>query len=320
MDTRRAQDLLRHITQDEDYGVSQITKISLAEGIYVINKILPECINKAESESNDNDAGYFNAMMQKYRPIILEKIRTAQRIWIAYSDLTGYPYILDGDLIAIYDYAQHTKVEKVLNDAGYHVIFGGEENSNFKNEIAHMYRNGYKNIRFIGEKMEPFVVAREELYPYETFFTQDYMTNPGLQAALISFVQESKRQGVQQGREEVLKRREDAVIEAIINAEYMVPCTKEEDDDTVEIAHPYVDLTERITDQKDGEQIIAVPVFTDGFEMEKCYEGQYENMLYRFDELADMIDKLDASGIIINCLGIGYYVDKKTMKRIARKA
>ena len=42
--------------------------------------------------------------------------------------------------------------------------------------------------------MEPFVVEREELYPYEEFFKDDYITNPGLQAAMLNYFQEFRKQ------------------------------------------------------------------------------------------------------------------------------
>ena len=37
MDARRAQDLLKHITQDEDYGLKAMQKASLAECISMVN-------------------------------------------------------------------------------------------------------------------------------------------------------------------------------------------------------------------------------------------------------------------------------------------
>lgn len=43
MDARRAQDLLKHITQDEDYGLKAMQKASLAECISMVNNVLPEC-------------------------------------------------------------------------------------------------------------------------------------------------------------------------------------------------------------------------------------------------------------------------------------
>ena len=53
MDARRAQDLLKHITQDEDYGLKAMQKASLAECISMVNNVLPECQKKAYEDGND---------------------------------------------------------------------------------------------------------------------------------------------------------------------------------------------------------------------------------------------------------------------------
>ena len=56
MDARRAQDLLKHITQDEDYGLKAMQKASLAECISMVNNVLPECQKKAYEDGNDNES------------------------------------------------------------------------------------------------------------------------------------------------------------------------------------------------------------------------------------------------------------------------
>lgn len=318
MDARRAQDLLKHITQDEDYGLKAMQKASLAECISMVNNVLPECQKKAYEDGNDNDAGFFSKMTENYRALIIDKIKEENLLWIAYTDLTGYPYMIDGDMIVIYDFAAAKQIEADLNKAGYRVTFGNVDKDAFKTEIAHMYRNGYKKIRFMDGKMEPFVVEREELYPYEEFFKDDYITNPGLQAAMLNYFQEFRKQAPLENRGDILKRREQIMIDMMLNAEYMVPCVKEETEEEVEISHHFIDITDRVTEKEEGEQVIAIPVFTDGFEMDKCYEGHHENMLYKFDELVSLMDELGASGIIINCLGISYFMRTALMKKILK--
>ena len=51
-------------------------------------------------------------------------------------------------------------------------------------------------------------------------------------------------------------------------------------------------------------------------EMDKCYEGHHENMLYQYDELVNLVEELGASGVIINCLGISYYMKLELMHKI----
>ena len=194
--------------------------------------MLPDCVATAQNDNNINDAGFFSQMIHNYYPLILDKIKNAEHLWVVYSDNTGYPYMIDGDLFVLYDYANHAELEKKLNTAGYQVALESVTPTDFRNEVAHMYRNGYEKIRFTDGKGEPFVVAKEDLYSFEDFFNEEYMTNPGLQRAMIEFFQEfRKNTAADAGREEILKKREDAMIRTMVHAEYMVPCIKEETED-----------------------------------------------------------------------------------------
>jgi hypothetical protein len=320
MDARRAQDLLKHICQDKDYGAGVLSKLPLAEVIAVVNKLLPECLDEAKDKRNDNDVAFFKEMLNRYRPLAIDKIKKADRLWVGYCELTGYPYIIDSEkMVVLYDYTESSRVEAQLGFAGYQVSFGKADREAFFSEIGHMYRNGYKKILFIDGKSEPFEVEREELYSYDEYFDDEYITNPGLESTMIAYFQEVRKHAPVEDRTELIKTREDAMVGQLLASEFMVPCIKEETEEEIEISHPYVDLTDRVKDKAEGEQVIAIPVFTDGYELDKCYEGHHENMLYKFGELADLTDELGASGIIINCLGISYYMDKKTMSKIIAK-
>ena len=83
----------------------------------------------------------------------------------------------------------------------------------------------------------------------------------------------------------------------------------------IEISFQYLDVTEQIGSDN-GEKVIAIPVFTDGFEMNKCYPGKTEDMLCTFDELVATVVELGASGIIINALGISHYMSVKTLEAL----
>lgn len=321
MDALRAQDLLRHITGDEDYGKAMMEKLPLDEAIAVIEDLLNVCIKQADEKKNANDAAFFSDMKKAFRPIVLAKIRNAEHLWVVYSDVTGYPYSVDGDMLVVYDYTQSKSITDRLNAQGYLAVLSLVTPEQFANEISHMYRNGYKNIRFVSGNGTPFIVAREEIYPYEKFMKEDYITNPALSQSMIALFQETRKTSkVEPGAPEeafrqMLEKREKEFITAVKNAEYMVPCVKQENGDEVEISFQYIDITERV-ESKDGEPVIAIPAFTDGFEMDKCFPGQYENMLCTFDELIDTINELGASGMIINALGISQYMDTDTLKNI----
>lgn len=315
MDSIKAQDIIRHILKDEDKGCEYIKGMSLTDGVEVLTKILPELISKAEEKKNVNDIGYFNSVGVIYRKLVVEKLLNAEHLWTIYCNSTGYPYMLDGDIVVLYDYTSHSKVEEQLKKYGYDITLGIEDKESALYEIGHMYRNGYKNVRFIDGRDNMLVVPREEIASFDKFFKEDYVTNPGLQSALIAYFQEYRKAGKQSDKAMLLGTKESEVKIALRNADYMVPCTKEESDEEVSIAHPYVDITDKVP-HNDGEQILALPVFTDGFEMEKCYTGKHENMLYNYMELLKSVKEIGASGIVINPLGVSYYVPIDIMKQI----
>ena len=43
-------------------------------------------------------------------------------------------------------------------------------------------------------------------------------------------------------------------------------------------------------------------------------------MLYQFKELVSLVDELGASGVIINCLGVSYYMDRDILKKVSLRA
>lgn len=318
MDARRANDLLRHITQDKDYGLTMVEKLPLADCIYLVNVILPKCVKDAEEKNNENDTGFFNEMINRYYPIALEKLKRAERLWIVYSDLTGYPYILDRDLIILYDYSENENIKQKLNAAGYKVLFGNLDPDIFKMEVAHMYRNGYKRIQFIDGKSKPFIVEREDLYSYELFYSDEYMTNPACSAAMIDYFQELRKQAPAKERINMLKKREDYMFQTMLESEFVVPCIKKESEDEIEIQLPFVDVTQRVEQKQEDEKVLALPVFTDAYEMNKCYKDHQEHMIYQFRDLVKLINELNLPGIIINCLGISFFMRKNVIKQVAR--
>lgn len=317
MNQKRAQELIKHIVEDKDNGANMMKTSSLSESIYVVSEILTGCINKANELGKVTDANYFSQLIDRYRAIVLDKIRNANRLWILYCDTTGYPYELDKDIVVLFDYTKHKDVVQKLENAGFKITILDVNSEQFKNEVGHMYRNGYQSIRFIDGKSVPFVVKREELYSYNEFFKDEYITNPALQQTMISFFQEFRKEAGIDLRINMMESRQEKMFKNILNAEFMVPCTKVETDDEVEISHPYIDLSDRI-ETKDGKPVIAIPAFTDGFELDKCYIGKNETMLYSMKELSDLVDELEASGIVINCLGISYYMEKADIKKLLR--
>mgnify|MGYP001542521370 CR=1 FL=1 len=275
MDSIKAQDIIRHIFKDEDKGVAYVTGLSITDGVEVLTKVLPELIKKAQEKNNVNDEGYFNEIGNVYRKIVVDKLLNADHLWTIYCDSTGYPYMVDDDIVVLYDYTNHARVEEQLGKYGYDISYGIEDKDSMQYEIAHLYRNGCRNIRFTDGRDNELIVSREEIGAYDQYIREDFVTNPGLQNALIKFFQEYRKSGDSTAKAAILRDKE-----------------------------------------AEGEKVLALPVFTDGLEMEKCYAGKHEDMLYTYMELLKTVKELGASGIVINPLGVSYYVPVDIMKQL----
>lgn len=316
MDQTRTQDIVRHIMKDDDKGISMMEKLSLDDAVSVMTQVIPALKNQAKERNSSNDYQYFSTAENIYRKVLVDKIKQEEHLWVVYSDTTSYPYMLDDDLILVYNPSNTSKISEKLEKSGYAVSMGGEDGSTLMHEISHMYRNGYKNVRVTDGDKKMYSIPREDFAAYDEFFDDEYITNPGFQNAMISYFQEFRKKSTE-GIGDILSTRESLMLASMKNAEFMVPCVKEETDDEISIAHHFIDVTERV-EHKEGEQVIAIPAFTDGFEMDKCYEGHYENMLYTFSELVNSVDELSASGVIFNALGISYFMPIDTLKKIAK--
>lgn len=144
------------------------------------------------------------------------------------------------------------------------------------------------------------------------------MTNPACSAAMINYFQELRKQAPAKERASMIKQREDLMFQAMVESEFMVPCIKTENDEEVEIQLPFIDVTQRVAEKQEDEKVIALPAFTDGYEMNKCYKEHQEHMLYTFNDLMQLVNELDTSGIIIDCLGISFFMRKNVMEQVNR--
>ncbi|MGN0480585.1 MAG: hypothetical protein ACI4EV_03350 [Lachnospiraceae bacterium] len=319
MDTQKARDILRHITRDDDSGFAAINALSISDAVEVYSIMLPTCIEQAIECEKENDEDYFKRVKDITYAIIIDKLRTAPKRWVVYDDSTGYPYMAGNSMIVIYEFLGKDKVLNPLLSMGYKVSLMAEDTEGFENEIAHMYRNGYSAIQFVGATAKTFVAVREDFAAFEDFYDEDYIVNPGLQAALIRYMQENERIGDSDKDVELLKRLRTELNEQYINAEYMVPCAKIETEDEITFAHPPIDVSNEIVGSESDEPVIAIPAFTDGFEMDKCYTGERENMLYNINQMQELIDELGVQGFVINYLGQRVFIDKQMIDELCEK-
>ena len=66
MDQTKIQDIVRHITKDEDYGVGMMEKLTLADAVEVMTQILPTLIQRDRDKLSTSGLSYFNRIEKIY--------------------------------------------------------------------------------------------------------------------------------------------------------------------------------------------------------------------------------------------------------------
>lgn len=101
MNQTKIQDVIRHISKDEDYGVDMMEKLSLADAVEVMAVVLPSLKKRAKEMGNTNDLAYFGRIEEIYAKVIADKLRKEEHLWVVYSSTTSYPYMVDSDLFVL---------------------------------------------------------------------------------------------------------------------------------------------------------------------------------------------------------------------------
>ncbi len=143
-----------------------------------------------------------------YRKIVVDKLLNADHLWTIYCDSTGYPYMVDDDIVVLYDYTNHARVEEQLGKYGYDISYGIEDKDSMQYEIAHLYRNGCRNIRFTDGKDNELIVSREEIGTYDQYIREDFVTNLDFRMHLSSSSRSTESQGDSTAKAAILRDKE----------------------------------------------------------------------------------------------------------------
>ena len=103
MDQTKIQDIVRHITKDEDYGVGMMENLTLSDAVEVMTQMLPALKKRAKEQGNSNDLAYFNRIENIYAKVMADKLRNEEHLWVVYCNTTAYPYMIDDDIMVLYN-------------------------------------------------------------------------------------------------------------------------------------------------------------------------------------------------------------------------
>ena len=132
MDQTKIQDIVRHITKDEDYGVGMMENLTLSDAVEVMTQMIPTLKKRAKEQGNSNDLAYFNRIENIYAKVMADKLRNEEHLWVVYCNTTAYPYMIDDDIMVLYNNKNASLLEKKLKLSGYEVSVGVENKEQYE--------------------------------------------------------------------------------------------------------------------------------------------------------------------------------------------
>lgn len=267
---------------------------------------------------------YLDERMKVFLGVLYEKIKTAETLYLACDQATGYPYV-DGD-DRVWMFSQKVFAENAADYFRQQLLMlemqpiGGEE---VLKTFAQLRMLGLSKV-LVDNGQYHIEIQRDEILPPPDWTGTPEIsipvTNPGLQRAMIRFFQTLHAPtGDPEARGQQLNALEAEMLDEILQAKFLVPMQVKESDASPADEHGMKTLMQGtilqfgVLSAKDGSAWL--PAFTDWPEFEKVYDKTtWSSNIASYDDLLTVSGNLE--GAVINCRGISLQIDAKNRERI----
>ncbi|WP_339300678.1 SseB family protein [Paenibacillus sp. FSL K6-2441] len=267
---------------------------------------------------------YLDERMKVFLGVLYEKIKTAETLYLACDQATGYPYV-DGD-DRVWMFSQKVFAENAEDYFRQQLLMlemqpiGGEE---VLKTFAQLHILGLSKV-LVDNGQYHIEIQRDEILPPPDWTGTPEIsipvTNPGLQRAMIRFFQTLHAPtGDPEARGQQLNALEAEMLDEILQAKFLVPMQVKESDASPADEHGMKTLKQGtilqfgVLSAKDGSAWL--PAFTDWPEFEKVYDKTaWSSNIASYDDLLTVSGNLE--GVVINCRGISLQIDAKNRERI----
>ncbi|MGG1611063.1 SseB family protein [Paenibacillus phoenicis] len=267
---------------------------------------------------------YLDERMKDFIGVLYEKIKTAETLYLACDQATGYPYV-DGD-DRVWMFSQKVFAENAEDYFRQQLLMlemqpiGGEE---VLKTFAQLRILGLSKV-LVDNGQYHIEIQRDEILPPPDWTGTPEIsipvTNPGLQRAMIRFFQTLHAPtGDPEARGQQLNALEAEMLDEILQAKFLVPMQVKESDASPADEHGMKTLKQGtilqfgVLSAKDGSAWL--PAFTDWPEFEKVYDKTtWSSNIASYDDLLTVSGNLE--GVVINCRGISLQIDAKNRERI----
>lgn len=267
--------------------------------------------------------GNFDDKIEIFMKVLLEKIKTAEELYIAYDENTKYPYIDLDDTVWIFSKEEYAiKAKEHFKD----VLIMLEIRKISKDEVmlnfAHLHRLGIEKIILDNGEYTVVINRNDVLKPPDWSNTPEIkipVENPKLQHIMIKFFENIFSQNNFEGKINYVNELEDRMLSEIVHGRYLVPMQLIEKETSIPDENGFKTIqagdTLNFANLVDQDDTRWLPAFTDWAEFEKMYDKNiWQSNVSSYEDLIAISE--DMEGIVINCKGISLRINDENRKRI----
>ncbi|MDD5937303.1 MAG: SseB family protein [Clostridiales bacterium] len=287
--------------------------LTIQESIYLLNSL-----NIYNSKHPMSD---FLERDRICREAIIEKIQEADKLYVTVDKNTNCPFINEG-FVDVYSAEEFAKDAVDYYAQRYRMLEVKELKKGMMNDrvnfFVYLYIIGAEKLN-IDNGQYRVVLDRSEIVEVPDYSKMEGASapifNPKLRFAMIDFFGELRWKVNYAQRPEVIKAKENAMIEEICKAKYLVPMKTQGNAERVGDKIRFTDdgqmVFAKITNTEDEEYI---PVFSDWMEFEKLYDKDEWNGAVL--TILDAISIGNGSGVAINPYGENLILNENNMREI----
>ncbi len=299
--------LKKEITKD------MLTDLTIQEVLFLI------CTLRTYNEKSPMEN--FKANDEILYQTIVDKIKATDKFYITIDKTTGFPYINTG-FVDIYSTEEFAKEATDYYAQRYRMLEVKEVTHGMwpdkMNYFVYLYFIGAERL-IVDNGQFRCEVSRSDILPPPDYSKTPNISvpilNPSLRFSMIDFFSELRWRVNYQERVEVLKKKEDTMIEEICKAKYLIPMkyegNAEQSGDKLVFQQDTQLLFAKITNE---ENETYIPVFTDWLEFEKAYDkNEWHGAIM---SILEAIEIGNGDGVVINPYGENLILNDNNMKQV----
>ena len=258
--------------------------------------------------------------MDNNRKELIRKIQTLGEVYTILSRATRLPYVICdpesfNDQVWVFESKEDLeKVVKPLTDKKNPVAAIKVENKSYLSFYTTLYTLGVNAVVFYEKDQEGTELDLEEIVKKPDFSSlpkeKQPLFNPQLQLSGIYFMQELRRGGANEEKQNLPELEEEVAANTVKSRYLMAVQRPEKGQDPKNVQVPYI---------KNNQGDIYQPLFTDAEEFRKFNKEQkLQALLVGFDNLEKVLIPV-AKGVIINPQGFNLIIPKEKIQGLRQR-